>query len=258
VRIVLLHGIGGNAAGFAGHVQWFESHGVKVLAIDQPGYGAVAPIEPYTFEALADRLILTLGRDDRKRGIRPPPTVLVGHSMGGMLAQMAAIRNAKHPQPMSLKGLVLANTSPAFGSTDGVFQQKFVSDRTTLLDAGQSMRDVAKKMVPTMVGPQCDLAIKNGCIEMMSVTSAQTYKKALAALTQFDARPHLASITIPVLCLAAQHDQTAPPSVLEKLAQKLPNARYQCLEGLGHLAPFEDTEKFCSTVWSFVQSIQSI
>ncbi len=255
MRIVLLHGIGGNAAGFAAHVQWFESYGITTLAIDQPGYGTSNVIEPYTFEALADRLIYTVGRDDRRRGMRPTPTVLVGHSMGGMLALMAAIRNPVHPQPMSIKGLVLANTSPAFGSADGQFQQQFISDRTSLLDAGKTMRDVANKLVPTMVGPTASASVQRVCIDMMASTSSQTYKKALSALVQFDARPHLATLTAPVLCLAGQFDQTAPPSVLEKLAQKLPNARYECLEGLGHLAPFEDTQQFCLSVLSFVQSL---
>jgi 3-oxoadipate enol-lactonase len=64
----------------------------------------------------------------------------------------------------------------------------------------------------------------------------------------------LHEITMPTLCLAAEHDKTAPPPMMEKLAAKLPNGLYTCLPRLGHLAPLEDPEQFCQAVEAFWKS----
>jgi 3-oxoadipate enol-lactonase len=243
MRVVFLHGIGGLAAGFDEHVAWFKSKGANALALNCPGYGASAMIEPYTFANVTNNLIEQLSNSNEE-------TIIVGHSMGGMLAQLIAISGA-----LNLRGLVLAHTSPAFGNRDGDFQQRFIADRTARLDAGQTMGDVARELVPTMVGPLCSEPRRDQCIAMMSQVPAATYRKALAALVNFDARPSLHEITIPTLCLAAEHDKTAPPTMMEKLAAKLPDGRYTCLPGLGHLAPLEDPEQFCQAVEAFWKSV---
>jgi 3-oxoadipate enol-lactonase len=250
VRIVFLHGIGGLAVGFEPHVAYFKSRGFNALAYNQPGYGQEPLTLPYTFETIAQSLMAKLG----SQGALDVPTILVGHSMGGMLAQTVAIMNATAVERLNLLGVVLAHTSPAFGNNDGQFQQRFVADRVAPLDAGKSMLDVAQKLVPSMVGPACDTNLQQNMITMMSQVAASTYRAALGALVQFDARPHLSRLSMPVLCLAAEHDKTAPPAVLEKLAAKLLHGAYECLPDLGHLAPLENPLVFCSIVEKFIQT----
>jgi 3-oxoadipate enol-lactonase len=250
VRVVFLHGIGGLAAGFDPHVAYFRARGFEAFAYNQSGYGQEPLIQPYTFETMAQALLARLN----SQGGLNLPTVLIGHSMGGMLAQTLAIMNAALVIPLNLAGLVLAHTSPAFGNSDGQFQMRFIADRVAPLDAGKAMLDVARKLVPTMVGPNCDTNIQQSLIAMMSQVPASTYRAALGALVQFDARAHLTTLSMPVLCLAAEHDKTAPPAVLEKLATKLTHGTYRCLPDLGHLAPLENSTSFCSAVEKFIQT----
>jgi 3-oxoadipate enol-lactonase len=249
MRIVFLHGIGGSAKGFDSHVAYFAQRGFAASAFNQSGYGGEPLIEPYTFGAAAKILYESLS-------IQPnEATVLVGHSMGGMLAQTLAIMNTTFDTPLNLIALVLAHTSPAFGNSEGEFQQRFIADRTAPLDAGKTMADVAAKLVPNMVGPNCPEVARIYCAEMMAAVPAQTYRAALSALVTFDARPHLSLLPMPVLCLAAEHDKTAPAAVLEKLAAKLPHGSFENLPGLGHLAPFEDPELFCKTIEHFLKKV---
>ena len=242
--LVFLHGIGGRASGWASIQQACANAGYSSLAWDMPGYGDSPLIDPYDFDGLADALTQLLDAHGLQKA------VLVGHSLGGMVAlQMWA----RHPERVA--GLVLAASSPAFGHGSGDFQQAFVAQRLAPLEAGKSMRDVAEGLVPSMVAPGFDgpgLAQAKVC--MGSITPA-AYKAALGALVQFEQRAILPSITVPTLCIAAEHDRTAAPTVVQRMADKIPNAQYQYLSGVGHLLTFEQPDSFAQTLLSFLRSI---
>lgn len=169
--------------------------------------------------------------------------------MGGMVAlQMWA----RHPERVA--GLVMAASSPAFGQSSGNFQQDFIAQRLAPVEAGQSMADVAQALVPTMVAPGYSgpgLEQAKAC--MGSVTPA-TYKAALGALVQFEQRAALPTISVPTLCIAAEHDRTAAPSVVQRMSEKIPNARFLCLPGVGHLLTFEQPDSFAKAVLPFLRS----
>ncbi len=57
--------------------------------------------------------------------------VLVGHSLGGMIAQTMLRR-----KPQGYQAVVLVGTSPAFGKADGDFQKQFVEERLAPLALG--------------------------------------------------------------------------------------------------------------------------
>jgi 3-oxoadipate enol-lactonase len=247
MRLVFLHGIGGLAVGFNPHITYFKQRGLDAVALNQPGYGHEPIIAPYSFESVARVLYQRLSQ------LPEVPTVLIGHSMGGMLAQTFAVMNSEFGKPIDLAALVLAQTSPAFGNSEGKFQQRFIADRIAPLAAGKTMADVAANLVPTMVGQGCAEGTLLECVSMMSQVPAATYQAALGALVQFDARPHLITLTMPVLCLGAEYDKTAPSAVMEKLAAKLPIGEFKNLPGLGHLAPLEDPILFCQAIESFLE-----
>ena len=242
--LVFLHGIGGRASGWAPIQQACAAAGYTSLAWDMPGYGESPLIAPYDFDGLADALATLMDTHGLQKA------VLVGHSLGGMVAlQMWA----KHPSRVA--GLVLAASSPAFGHGSGDFQQAFIAQRLAPLEAGKRMQDVAEGLIPTMVAPGFEgpgLAQAKAC--MGSITPV-AYKAALGALVQFEQRAALPTITVPTLCIAGEHDRTAAPSVVQRMADKIPNAQYQCLAGVGHLLTFEQPDRFADALLSFLRSI---
>ena len=254
--LVLLHGIGGNAVGLAPAVAALESRGWPSVAWSQPGYDGKPLVEPYDLDTCAR----ALGEWLATQG--PGGFVLVGHSMGGMLAQAfnaqlgqaarltgpADAARRDRPPRAGVVGLVLPHTSPAFGKPGGEFQQRFIASRTRALDEGKSMREIAATLVPGMMAPAASAAAREAGVAMMAAVPPQTYRLAVAAISAFDARAHLPRIAVPTLCLAAAHDETAAPGVLERMAQHSPGADYQCLDGLGHLAPIEDPPRWAAAV----------
>lgn len=240
--LVFLHGIGGRASGWAPIQQACAQAGYTSLAWDMPGYGDSPTITPYDFDGLADALAALMDTHGLQKAL------LVGHSLGGMVALHMW---ARHPQRVG--GLVLAASSPAFGHGSGDFQQSFIAQRLAPIEAGHSMAEVANTLVPSMVAPGFDgpgLAQAQSC--MGSVTPA-AYKAALGALVQFEQRAALPTITVPTLCIAGEHDRTAAPSVVQRMADKIPNAQYLCLSGVGHLLTFEQPQSFAQALLDFMR-----
>jgi pimeloyl-ACP methyl ester carboxylesterase len=240
--VVFIHGIGGAGRAWAGQVAGCGAAGLVPLAPDLPGYGGRPLVAAMDFEGLAEDVEAAIARS----GVQRP--VLVGHSMGGMVAQTMLRR-----RPDAYAAAVLACTSPAFGNADGDFQKKFVADRLGPLDAGKAMADLAPKMVERMMGPRPDPAGRALAIEVMAAVPADTYRAAVRCLVAFDERANLARIATPVLCLAGEVDPNAPPQVVERMAGKIPGARYVCLPGLGHLPNLEAPAAFDAAVFGFLQ-----
>jgi len=138
--VVFLHGIGGAARGWAPQVEAFSKAGFHPVPLDLPGYGARPPVDSMSFEDLARDVEAAIGRDDLQRPI------LIGHSMGGMIAQ-AMLRR----RPDGYRAAVLVGTSPAFGNPEGDFQKQFINARLKPLESGKSMRELAGEIVDGMM-----------------------------------------------------------------------------------------------------------
>ena len=243
--VLFLHGLGGAAKAWRPQLERF-SDGWRAAAWDMPGYGGSAPLGRMTFAALADALLALL--DDRGW----EKVHLVGHSMGGMVAQeFAASRQDR------LLSLVLFATSPAFGRSDGAFQKKFVADRLAPLDAGGSMADIADAMAGAMMPDGADAAGRALARECMAEVPEDAYRAAVACIVDFDRRADLARVRVPALVLAGETDANAPPAMMEKMASRIPGARYACLPGLGHLANLEAPAAFDAALGGFLDGVRA-
>src|SRR5215831_13428967 len=99
--VVLLHGIGGAACAWRGQVARLTDAGYWPAALDFPGYGTRSPVTSLDFEDLAADVEAAIAA----RGLDRP--VIVGHSLGGMVAQTLLRRRAK-----GYRAALLACTSP--------------------------------------------------------------------------------------------------------------------------------------------------
>jgi 3-oxoadipate enol-lactonase len=239
--LVFLHGIGGAARMFRGQLDHFAGD-YRAIAWDMPGYGNSTPLPLVSMDALAAALagfIEELGLD------RP---VLVGHSLGGMVAQCLLAR-----APHTARAVVLAQTSAAFGSRDPAWQAEFLSARLGPLDAGRSMAALAESLVADMAGPDADpegMALARDCL---AHTPDSTYRDSVMAMPGFDCRDALARIAVPALVLAGTLDTAAPAHGMQRMAARIPGAQYVALEGVGHLAHLEQPRAFNAAVGQFLR-----
>ena len=233
IHLLFLHGLGGGHHAWDAQLQHFPRLGYAAHAWDQPGYGHSAIVEPYDLEqvtAALARLIESLGE----------PVVLVGHSMGGLVAQEAYFR-----YPRLVKALALCFTSAAFiGGSD--FARQFIAERVGPLDAGESMAQIAARLMPLQHAR-----------EIMAKIPPETYRKAVHLLTTFDRRADLPKIAVPTLLIAGSEDKTAPPAIMASMQRKIPGSELAVLEGCGHLGPMDQPAEFNAALERFLSKMAS-
>ncbi len=247
--VLLLHGIGGGASIWGEHgsgtLQAVAEAGYRAVALDFPGYGAAAADGPPEMARLVQAIAATIEQLQARGAGR---IVLVGHSMGGMVAQEFAAVAAG-----AVHGLVLACTSASFGKPDGDWQARFVAERLAPLDAGLGMVGMAAKLVSGLMAPSAPAHARAASVEVMSQVPEATYRVALRAIAAFDRRAALARIAVPTLMLAGELDRTAPPDVMQRMAARVAGSEYLCLPGAGHVANLEQPAAFNAAVVDFLR-----
>lgn len=243
-HLLFLHGLGGGHHAWDAQLEHFPRLGYAAHAWDQPGYGESATVEPYDLEQVCAALARLI------RSIDDEPMVLVGHSMGGLIAQETYFR---HPE--LVKGLVLTFTSAAFAG-GSAFAKQFISQRLDPLDQGKTMAEVAAMVMPLQRGSKSDPAGVERAQRIMSKIRPETYRKAVHLLTTFDRRADLPKIAVPTLLIAGSDDKTAPPAIMESMQRKIPGSEFVLLEGCGHLGPMDQPGAFNAALERFLRKME--
>lgn len=248
--VMLLHGVGGSRESWSdalsGTGSALAEAGLCAVAVDLPGYGH-SPLPPhYDMQAMTALVLETLWSLPRHCAAK---VALVGHSMGGMVA-LDLIAGA----PQEVDAMVLMATSPAFGRPDGAWQQDYLAQRLSPLDAGKGMVKLAPGLVKGMASANAAHDVVARAALLMSAVPEATYRSALHAIVGFDRRAALPEIHVPVLCLAGGDDRNAPPAVMSAMAARIEGAKYRCLPGVGHLAHMEAPKVINPMLVSFLLS----
>ncbi len=230
--LLLVHGIGSTRAFWDPILRSFRDY--ECVAVDVPGFGDAPAIdEPVTVARLAAAL------DDPSLG----PVVVIGHSLGGMIAQELALLAGDR-----VRGLVLCNTIP--GVTEGA--REFNPALATLAETEGSAA-VADALLPAMFGPKplenTERARERYLADMRAADPASLAAAFRAVLT-FDARDRLPELSVRALVIAGQHEGNDADQ--QELADLL-DAHCVFLPGTSHLAPVEAPTAFAAEVVPFLR-----
>jgi pimeloyl-ACP methyl ester carboxylesterase len=91
----------------------------------------------------------------------------------------------------------------------------------------------------------------------MAAAPAATYKACVEAIVRFEERANLGQIRVPVLCLVGEFDRNAPAPMMERMAAKIPGAKFVLLPGLGHLPNLENPAAFDAAVLAFLRDLKT-
>lgn len=238
--LVFLHYWGGSRRTFAPVIAGLAC-GRAVVSYDQRGWGGARDLPgPYGISQLADDVLDVV----RECGIGR--YVLVGHSMGGKVAQLAAAR-----RPKGLAGLILIAPAPARPAVDAEAAERrshAYDSRTTVSNALQ--RVLTYRPLPA------------GLREQVLTDSLAAGRDARLAWPLHGMIEDITAAAIlieaPVQILAGQHDLVDPPAALEaNLLTVIKAARMTIIEGTGHLSPLEVPNQIARHIDEFVARLDS-
>ena len=235
--IVLLHGFMGGS-GYWQPLIGSWSDAFDVVAPDLPGFAGSAGEAPCTSIAGMAQRVLTLLDD-----IGVAEFILIGHSMGGMVAQelaaMAANRVAK---------LVLYGT----GST-GVLPGRFESIQTSISRLRQDgVAATARRIAATWFVAGSDAPGYAMCLTAGEGTTIEAAAAALEALQGWDGRSQLQRLRMPVLVVAGDRDRSCTPARAFELWEGIDGCELFMLPNCAHAAHLEASELFGMGVRRFM------
>ena len=218
---------------------------------DLRGHGLSQPkgSDPYSIETMKHDLALVLEDSGLKE------FVLVGHSVGGMIALEFA-RSNLDLLGKGLKGLVLLNTThrpavetliggAAVSKLERATRRPFdaLGDRAHYID---KLRKIIKPSDTVFMavsvaafGPHASAKQIDFTYDMLADTPVDVIFDLIKSYRDFDATDHLADITVPALVIGGTHDRLTIPKASEHLAENLPKAELKMLAGSGHMSMLE-------------------
>lgn len=240
LALVFLHYYGGSSRTWD-RVANQLSDRYRIIATDHRGWGeSEAPADGYRIADLAadaEGVIESLGL---------PRYVLVGHSMGGKVAQLIASR-----RPRGLEGLVLVAPSPP--------SPMLVSDeqRATLAAAYLSRESVEFVIDQVLTAKPLDADCREQVIED-SLKAAPQAKAAWPNVAMAeDITAAVALIDAPTLVIAGELDQVDRVATLQaELLPRIPQAAMYILPGTGHLSPLEAPAEVARVIAHFVAALE--
>ena len=226
--VLMVHGIMGGAWYFAKWLQFFGARGHPAYALNLRGHHGSRPVESFgrvsVMDYVADVRDATSGIRERHAGA---PLILVGHSMGGLVAQKAA-------EWVSPAALVLLSSVPPRGIpllSWPLFRRelKHVPEMLTSKPVIADPRDAAhlflNRVDPTEVA---------SFVPLWTPASGRAGREITFGRIAVDAK----CLTCPVLVVAGADDVAIPPRIQRKVAGKY-GAAFRLYEGNAHFLIWE-------------------
>jgi pimeloyl-ACP methyl ester carboxylesterase len=205
----------------------------RTVAVDLRGFGeSDAPEQPYPIEAFSDDLAFVVAH----LGLDRP--IIVGHSMGGMVALDFA---GRHPEQASaaivLEGMILA---PEL--LDGL--------RPILAGVrGHDFRDRVAGLMSYLCGPGFDPQERRQLVAVASSCHQHVLVSAMEGILAFDSEAATRKVKCPLLYVGTG-ERYADIGRLRALCPQVVTGQ---LVGCGHYFPLEVPEQLCPMIARFIQ-----
>jgi pimeloyl-ACP methyl ester carboxylesterase len=233
--LVLVHGAGGSADLWQPQLDELADV-ARVVAPDLPGHGHARGRGKPSIAAYAEWLAALLGT------LRAGRAVVVGHSMGGAVAQALALA-----QPGRLAGLVLIGT----GAKLRVLPRLVDLLRERPREGQSLIQDLSfAPGTPPECGEIIDRVLREG-------TPLVTLGDYLAC-DRFDVRDRLAGIRIPTLVVTGREDRLTPLRYGRFLAETIPEALLVEIEDAGHFPQLEQPARVNAAIREFLARLPGL
>ena len=218
----------------------------RTIAPDNRGVGRTVPQDvPVDVDTMADDCAALLDHVGVERAS------VVGHSMGGFVAQRLALRH-----PHLVERLVLVATCDNAGERN-VERFFAMADR---FDAGEDRATWFRSLFDAIftrrfVADPANLdAALRWALDYPYPQGAAAFRRQCEAMAAFDGHADLARIALPALVVAGREDILFPPDQCAAFAARLPGAKLAVLDGAAHAVHTEQPKAFVDAVNAFLDA----
>jgi 3-oxoadipate enol-lactonase len=236
--IVFLHGVGSDKSVWRPQLEHFGRER-RALAFDYPGYGESDPApEGTTRDDYASAIISAM----HELGI--DRAHICGLSLGGVVAIAMA-----HADAHRCASLTLADTFAVHPDGEGIYDRGVA--------ASNALRVMAESRVDVLLAQPANPAVRSEVVETMARIDPAAYRIGAEAVWLADQRERAHDIRAPTLVLCGTEDRVTPPALSKELAHIIPGARYEPVEGSGHISNLERPDEFNTLVNAFIRGVDS-
>ncbi len=236
--VVLIHGWCCDHTYFAAQVDHFARLGLRVMAMDLRGHGkSDKPQQSYAIQVFADDVAWMCGK------LQLMKPILIGHSMGGIIAFDIAARYPDLPA-----AIVMLDSAVAVTAASHAAMPPFM-DRVRGLDYPAAVRDY---VVQTLFIPADDARRKAAIVEGMLTAPQHMMISAFEGLYDYDASIGQGCIVAPSLYIAA--NEPSPRSDMTRLRAIVPHMSYGQTVESGHFCQLEVPEQINAMIDRFLAS----
>ncbi|WP_299546646.1 alpha/beta hydrolase [uncultured Tateyamaria sp.] len=233
--ILLLHGVGLRAEAWNRQIDGL-ARDFHLIAPDMLGHGESVPASGQTSVSDYTDSILALIHD---------PVLVVGHSMGAMIALDMAIRFPEQVRGVAALNAIWKRTAEAAAA---------VRDRAESLD-GRTPADPASTLsrwFDDAVSPE-----RNACAKWLRDVNPAGYKTAYTAFAKGDGpnETALTHLSCPALFMTGQMEPNSTPQMSQAMAKRAPQGRAIIVEGAAHMMPITHAEVVTAALLDFAREV---
>ena len=235
--LVFLHGFNGSSTSWAYQFAYFTDF--SIIAVDAPGFGKTSVFDG-GMTGFADEVILML------TALRAQPFLLVGHSMGGMLAQIIAAKSNAECFGLMLSCTHKGRGSPTHETLSAQVRER-IEQRRAMTDA-----DYGELRIERMLSGRLSNEIHDFLVSIAGDIRIEGIAWGGAAIQYLDTTSYLKQIKTPTVIVTAVDDIVVKPDAVDALIAGLPHADHIKMEGVGHAPYCEDADSFNAIIAEFI------
>ncbi len=227
-ELVLVHGAGGSRLHWPAQLR--RMPGTTVYTLDLPGHGRSRGAGCETIQGYAAAVTAFLDQ------VAAGPAVVVGHSMGGAIAQTMALEEREKVLSLVLVGTgARLRVAPAI--LEGIQQ-----------DFDEAVDLITRYAWSSGADPSLTELGRNALRD----TGPDVLLGDFLACDRFDVMGCLGQIDVPALVIGGSADKLTPLKYSRFLSEQIPHARLVTVEGAGHMVMLEWSDVVVDAIREFV------
>ena len=238
--LFLLHGAYGDGQYFDYTAKVLTDSGYRVVVWNCPGYGDSPTPENPSIEAFA------AAAAELVRAERTTKNVLLGHSMGALIAPLTA-----NQEPL-VDAVVLSSASAGFASRTPEDQKRYLAERLKPIEDGQSVAEYVRPLLSSMMGPEASGPLVDRVREVILAMRTEAFTNSIRAIAAYEGRPALHQLAVPTLLLAGTEDTACPVAGMRRIAEMVADSEIHELADVGHYGFAESAQDYHGFLLGFL------